>query len=125
MPRPEPGGNQIVDHSRIECVSGKRHSFRTQDSMRLIAHRSRSDAKNGKVAGAAAEVANKDELIVVERAFVEKSGRNGLVLENHRADSSFRQRACQPVKGKLVIVFCIRVGITNRAADGDGPGKRA
>jgi len=33
----EPWGNQIVDHSRIECVSGKRHSFRTQDSMHLIA----------------------------------------------------------------------------------------
>src|SRR6188508_2743260 len=93
--------------------------------MCLIAQRSRSDAQNGKVTGAAAKIANEDKLIVIERAFVKKGSGNRFVLKNHRADSSFRQRACQPIQGELVILFCIRVGITNWAADGDGSGKRA
>ena len=114
-----------MDHARIEGVSGKRNALRTEDSMRAVAPRRRSHAKDRKIAGAAAEVSNEDEFIVIERALVEESRRYRLVLENHGTDSGFRERSRQSADSKLVVFLRVGIRIANRASHGNRPAKRS
>src|SRR5215470_1366949 len=87
--------------------------------MRAFPSCSRSDSKNGEVAGAAAEIADEDEFVVIEHAFIEESSCDGFVFENHGTDSRLCESAGQPVECELIVLFRFCIGKPNGAPDCD------
>src|SRR5262245_13286888 len=78
-----------------------------------------SDSQNGEITCAAAEITNQNEFVMIERALVEKCGRDWLVFENHWANSRLRKSTRQPVECELVVVFGVGVRVSNGTADRD------
>src|SRR5215813_1455996 len=86
--------------------------------------RQRSDPQKTEVARTAAEIADQDEFIVVERAFVEVRCSNRFVLKNDGADAGFIERPLQSIERELVIFCRVRIRISDGSAYDDRTIKR-
>src|SRR5579872_2754572 len=85
----------------------------------------RTDTQQTEIAGAAAKVANQDEFVVIQPAFVEVRRGDRFVFENDRPDTGFLERPLQPVERKLIVIFTLGIRITDGSPDDDGTIKRS
>src|SRR5262249_37349876 len=103
-PETEGGGDHCAHEARIEGVAGQRHAVDRQDRAAAIglAARARPEANQAEVAGATAEVADEDELVVIEAPFVLRSRRDRLILERNVAEPGARRGGAQTREGDVV-----------------------
>ena len=83
---------------------------------RLQPAHSGSDPKQRKIAGAAAEIADQDEFVVVKRGFVMMGGGNGLQFKSHFFEAGGEKSFRQPVNRKKVVFFLSGAHEIDRAA---------
>ena len=115
---PQSRRDELADDLPVESVAGDGHTVGADDVARASAPPLvRAHAQNGKVARAAAEVANQDELVAIERLLVAVRRSHRLVLEHDVGEPALRNRGAQPSQRELVIFLIQRVGKMNRSAD--------
>src|SRR5581483_4165119 len=81
-----------------------------------------ADAEQREVAGAAAEVADHHQFVMVKSGFVMVGGAHGLVLEYDLVKARDAQRFFQAVERVLIIRFRLCANEADRAAYDDSPG---
>ena len=109
--QPQPGRHQVPDDLPVEGVAGHRHAIGADDVFRCPSPPAdfRPHMQDRKVAGAAAEVSNQDELVVLQALLVAVGGRHRLVLEHNLFEPALLKRLSQPPKRELIIRRVARV----------------
>src|SRR5207249_1205878 len=108
--------NQVPDNAGVKRISGESDAAIAEE---IIGHSaSLTDAWPGvqqrKVAGAAAEIADQNQLVMVERGFVIMSRRHRLQLEYHTLVAREAKGRGEALLGKTVILVCFRADKTYR-----------
>ena len=98
----------MAHHAGIKSITGQSNSLGSENGSFA-----RADSKQREVAGAAAEVSNDDEFVVVQRTRVEVSGSDRFILELDRADACLFERRAKPAERKLTVFIVIRIGIAD------------
>ncbi len=105
----------MAHHAGIKSITGQSNSLRSENGSFA-----RADSKQREVAGAAAEVSDDDEFVMVQRTRIEVSGSDRFILELDRADACLFERPAKPAERKLTVFIVIRIGIADGTADDDG-----
>src|SRR5688572_28418405 len=115
---PQSRRDELADYLSVESVAGDGDTFGADDVACASAPPLvRIDAQNGKVARTAAEVANQDELVVMEGLLVAVSRCHGFVLEHDFGEPALRNRGAKPRQREFVIFVIQRAGKVNWSAD--------
>src|SRR5690606_220776 len=92
---PKVGRDHALEDSLIEGVPGEADAVGADDALASAAAPARSDLDEAEIGGAAAEVSDQDQLVVVEAALVAPRGRHGLELEHDLLEARRQERGAQ------------------------------
>jgi hypothetical protein len=116
--RSQCGGDQLTHDSGIEGIAGQTDAAVAEQILRFTTSftYARANVKQGKVAGAAAKVADKDELVVIQSGFVGVSRCNRFQFKIDPVKARFGKGLTQAGKGECLILFGLSANKTNRPA---------
>ena len=110
--------------ARVEGVAADGQAARAQDRARVARRDVGTDAHQREVAGAAAEVGDQHQLLVIQARGVAQRRRDWLELEHHLGEARGRQRRAHPIDRARVVGLRARAPVAHGSAD-DGPARVA
>lgn len=102
----ERGGDKFADDAGVEGVAGQTEAAVAEQILCGAATfaDAGADMEQGEVAGAAAEVADEDEFVVIERGLVGVGGADGLHLEVDGLETSVDEGLLKALQGEGIVV---------------------
>ena len=120
---PEPRRDQVADDPLVERVARHRHAIGADDVGGAAAAGADAgpDRDDREVAGAAAEVADENQLVALQPRLVRVRGGDRLVLEDDFVEAGEADRRHQPIRRERVELGIGRNREVHRAAEDDPP----
>src|SRR6266567_1187170 len=114
--------DQLAHDASVKGVAGEPHATVAEQVIRSPAAAADrgANANEGEVAGAAAEVADEDELVVIEGGLVGIGGGDGLELEAHLLEAGNSEGFAQAFDCEGVVLFSLGADEAHRTANGGG-----